>query len=228
MKDLHGQAAIDYYKEDEHPLLLHNSYGEPEEMPVEVFFREEEDFTYLEHLAISNCQGKVLDLGAGAGAHSLFMQNLGFDIEALDYSAGCAHVMRELGINKVLEKDYRKLSGKYDTVLMLMNGIGIAGTLNEVPNLILKCFELLNEGGHIIFDSSDISYLYPTDDDKPEHYFGEVKYQYDYKGQKGEWFNWVYVDTNTITDICNQLNVSCEILFQGQNDEFLAKIYKDS
>lgn len=225
MKDLHGQAILDYYKKEPHsPLLLHNSYGEPEEMPVEVFFREHEDFTELENTAISECSGTVLDLGAAAGAHALFLQALEFDVTALDNSPGCIDCLQMSGMKKYVNQDYRKHKGQYDTVLLLMNGLGIAGTLDEVPNLLKQCKKMLNKGGQILLDSSDISYLYEEDIQKPEGYFGEVRYQYEYKNQRGDWFDWVYVDQNKLKEITDSIGLKLEIIFTDENDQYLARI----
>lgn len=226
MKDLHGQAILDYYKGNrQNKLILHNSYGEPEEMPVEVFFRDELDFTTIEHLALIESKGKTLDIGAGAGAHALVLQSRGFDVSALEYSAGCVDVMKASGVEKVLHEDYRKHLQKYDTVLVLMNGLGLAGTLKQVPEFLKKCYSLLNSDGQIFIDSSDISYLYDDDSKSPDGYFGEVTYQYEYKDMKGEWFDWVYVDQAKLTQIVTQLGYQIEIMMTDENDQYLARIF---
>jgi len=225
VKDIHGKAILDYYKKSvQSPLLLHNSYGEPEEMPVEVFFREPEDLSELENTAITACRGSILDLGAGAGAHALFLQALEFDVTALDNSPGCIETMTLSGMNKVVDEDYQKHKSKYDTLLLLMNGIGLAGTLQEVPALLKKCKQLLNEDGQILVDSSDISYLYEDGLEKPESYYGNIRYQYEYNNEKDDWFGWVYVDPDTLTQIVKELGMEIEILFTDENDQYLAKI----
>lgn len=227
LKDIHGKAIRDYYRGDENTtLILHNSYGEPEEMPVEVFFREEEDLSVLEHLALIECKGTVLDLGAGAGVHSLILQSRGFDVVALENSPACVEVMKQSGVNKPILQDYRLHRTKYDTILVLMNGVGLAGTLKGLPEMIARCLSMLNEDGQILIDSSDISYLYEDGLSRPQGYYGEVQYQYEYKQQKGEWFDWVYVDQETLMVICNDLGVSCEILHTDETDQYLACISK--
>ncbi|MGL1886561.1 MAG: class I SAM-dependent methyltransferase [Reichenbachiella sp.] len=225
MKDVHGHAILDFYKGVfKAPLLLHNSYGAPEEMPVEVFFRDPDELSELENTAITNCRGTVLDLGAGAGAHALLLQSFECDITALDNSPGCIETMTLSGMNNVVEQDYKKHKSKYDTILLLMNGLGIAGTLNGVEELINQCKKLLNEGGQILVDSSDISYLYNDGLEKPDSYFGNIKYQYEYKGSKGEWFDWVYVDQDSLSEITKRMGLDLEILFEDENDQYLAKI----
>lgn len=193
-------------------------------MPVEVFFRDELDLSTLEHLALLECKGKTLDLGAGAGAHALILQSRGFEVYALENSPGCLEVMKQSGVVHCLFEDFRKHSGKYDTILVLMNGLGLAGTLNQVPDLLRKCIALLNPGGKILTDSSDISYLYENGLEKPKGYFGEVRYQYEYRGKKGDWFDWLYLDQKKLKEITDQLDLNLEVLHADENDQYLACI----
>ena len=224
MKDLHGKAILDYYQGNkESTLLIHNSYDEPEEMRAEVFFREELDFSTLENLALIECEGKILDLGAGAGAHTLALQSAEYDVVAIDNSPGCVEVMKKSGAIKCLQEDYQRHNAKYDTVLVLMNGLGLAGKLNLVPSFLIKCLSMLNPKGQVLIDSSDISYLYESLP-KPEGYHGEVRYQYEYQGDKGEWFDWVYVDQKKLKQITDQLGAELEILHSDENDQYLARI----
>lgn len=226
MKDIHGQAIRDYFQgKDVSVLSLHNSYGEPEEMPVEVFFRDQLEFTTLEHLAIMECKGKVLDIGAGAGAHVLALQDLGFEVYALETSPGCTEVLKQSGIKNVLAEDYRKHKGKYDTLLLMMNGLGIAGTLSKIPTFLKKCKTLLNSGGQILLDSSDINYLYEEGIRRPAGYYGDLRYQYEYKGEKGDWFDWVYVDQDKLSQIARKEGFNIEILMTDENDQYLAMIH---
>lgn len=228
MKDVHGTAIRDYYQgRQESPLILHNSYGEPETMPVEVFFREELDFTTLEHLAIMECQGAVLDIGAGAGAHALALQARNICVFALENSPGCFEVMKQSGVKNPVFGDYRKHAAKYDTVLLMMNGLGLAGKLSDVPRFLKKCQSLLNPGGQILLDSSDISYLYADGLEKPEGYYGEVNYQYEYRQLQGEWFDWVYVDQETLKGLSAKAGLKTEILMTDENDQYLARITRD-
>ncbi|MFY0625968.1 MAG: class I SAM-dependent methyltransferase [Reichenbachiella sp.] len=228
VQDVHGQAILDYYKGDHSvSLKLHNSYGVPEEMPVEVFFREPEDFSEIENTAIANCRGRILDIGAAAGAHSLLLQSLEMDVTALDYSPGCQITMEKSGVEKVVCEDFQKHQGKYDTILVLMNGLGLAGTLDQIPNFLNKCFNLLNSDGQILIDSSDISYLYEGDLERPNGYFGEVKYQYEYTCKKGDWFNWVYVDQLTLKNIVTELGIKYELLLEDENDQYLIRLVRD-
>ena len=227
MTNIHGQAILDYHQGDrQFKLFINNTYGEPEEMPVEVYFRSIDDFSEIETKALSLCYGKILDIGAAAGSHVLALQNEGQEAYALELSPGCVEVMKARGISNVIFEDYKKHAGKYDTLLLLMNGIGIANTLNEIPEFIKICKGLLNQGGQIILDSSDIKYLYEEDPDMevPYPYYGDIRYQYEYKGQVGEWFDWVYADQEMLTQIVEDAGLKIEIIVEDEFDQFLARI----
>jgi 2-polyprenyl-3-methyl-5-hydroxy-6-metoxy-1,4-benzoquinol methylase len=172
------------------PLILHTSYGDQDEMPVEIFFREPDDFPELEFIGLSLCDGRVLDVGAGVGSHSLYLQEKGFEVDALELSQTACHIMQQRGVQHIICEDFYKFEGqKYDTLLLLMNGIGLAGDVDGFRKLLQHSKELLTENGQLIFDSSDISYLYKDYNiKKPAHYFGEIQYQYEYKGTRGNLF----------------------------------------
>lgn len=227
-RDVYGEALYDYKEKGEltHPLLLHSSYGDIEEMPVEVFYREEDDIPELEYIALSLCDGKVLDVGAGTGVHALYLQEKGFDVTALEISEIACNIMRERGVQHVVNQDFFQLKDQtYDTLLFLMNGIGIAGTLEGFKNLLYHAKTLLTDRGQLLFDSSDISYLYEEYKIKrPEYYFGEINFQYEYKDQKGEPFKWLYIDQQTLIKTAHELNWVVQVLFEDDNDQYLVRM----
>ncbi|MEQ8241618.1 MAG: class I SAM-dependent methyltransferase [Cyclobacteriaceae bacterium] len=223
--DIYGEAVKDFYQNQFiAPLLLNNSYGEPEEMPIEVFFREEVDLSTIDHLALIECSGKILDVGAGTGVHSLILQERGFHVVALENSPRCVEVMTQSGIEKVINIDFRKHYEKYDTLLVLMNGLGLAGKLKNLTTTLQHFKSLLTKGGQILIDSSDISYLYEGAEFPSTHYFGEVSYQYEYKKKKGTWFDWLYVDQDTLSKHAKQAGLKLEILMTEENDQYLAHL----
>ena len=227
MIDIHGQAILDYLNgERDSKLLINNKYGEPEEMPLEVYFRNQEAFTEIEKTAITLCKGKILDIGAAAGDKVLALQNDGKDVTALELSKNCATAMEKQGISNVILEDYKIHAEKYDTLLLLMNGIGIASTLNEIPEFLTTCKGLLNPGGQIILDSSDIKYLYEDNPDieVPYPYYGDIQYQYEYKGQKGKWFDWVYADRDMLGQIVSDADMKMEVITEDEYDQYLVRI----
>ena len=224
--DIFGSALLDQFNNDAAEILwLHNSYGEPEEMPADVFFRDQSEMPDLELYALKNCRGEILDIGAGVGSHTLELQRCGFDISALEISTVACTIMRERGVKQIINKDFFDFQDKkYDTLLLLMNGIGLAGNIEKLSVLLNHCKKLLKKGGQIIFDSSDISYLYNDTSFPHEKYFGEISYQYEYKGVKGNWFDWVYVDSSLMAAISLDLGFNYEIIFEDDHDQYLARL----
>ncbi|EHQ24549.1 class I SAM-dependent methyltransferase [Mucilaginibacter paludis] len=226
MKDILGQALHDfYYQNKPDTLWIHNQYGPKEDMPVEIYFREPDEMPEAELMALQLCRGKVLDIGAGAGSHALVLQQKGFDVTAIDISGMAVAVMQARGVAKTQEADvFVYNQGKYDTLLLLMNGIGLSGTLPNLDVFLRHAQTLLKPGGQLLFDSSDIAYLYEGKLPNSDKYYGELYYQYEYKKQKTEWFNWLYIDQQTLKDAASKEGWTADILYQDEYDQYLAKL----
>lgn len=224
--DVFGNALQDQFNNNTADTLwLHNSYDEPEEMPVDIFFRTEEEMPDIELEAMDMCEGRVLDVGGGAGSHALILQERGFDVVAIDISAAAVGIMGKRGLNQAVEGDIFTYTGeKFDTLLFLMNGIGLTGTVEGFRNFLGHAKTLLNEDGQLLFDSSDITYLYEDTEMPADKYYGEVSYQYEYKGEKGEWFNWLYIDPRMLKQIARESGWECHLLFDDGQDQYLAEM----
>jgi SAM-dependent methyltransferase len=224
--DVFGNALQDQFNDNTaETLWLHNSYDEPEEMPVDIFFRTEEEMPDIELEAMDLCEGRVLDVGGGAGSHALILQERGFDVVAIDLSPSAVEIMQKRGVQQAVAGDIFSYSGeKFDTLLFLMNGIGLTGTVEGFKTFINHAKTLLNEGGQLLFDSSDITYLYEDTEKPTDKYYGEVSYQYEYKGEKGEWFNWIYIDPQLLRQIARESGWECHLLFDDGQDQYLAEM----
>jgi len=226
--DPYGSALADFAKEVvDGKLLLNNSYGEPEEMPVWYFFREYTEMPELEKMALSVCDGRVLDIGAGTGSHAICLQQMSKEVTAIDTSPLAVEVMSASKVKDARCMDFFHLKNeRYDTLLALMNGIGFIGKLPSLSTFLAKADELLAPDGQIIIDSSDITYLYEGREKPSAYYYGEVQFQYEYKGQKGEWFNWVYIDMDTLTQEAYDLGWITYILHKDENEQYLARMVR--
>jgi len=223
--DVFGKALTDIYRNGEaEPLWLHNSYGEPEEMPLDFFFRDDEDMPVLELQALHMCKGRVLDIGAGVGSHALLLQAFNIDVTAIDISEDAVKIMKDRGVKKAFLQDIYTYQEKFDTIFMLMNGIGLTGTLAGFKDFLVQVKALLNPGGQLLFDSSDISYLYENMPKPANQYYGEVSYQYEYQNKKGNWFNWVYLDKDTVISIAEHTGWDTELVFDDGEDQYLFKL----
>lgn len=227
-RDVYGEALYDFHilGDLKDTLLLHSSYGDIEEMPIEVFYRDAEDFPELEHIALALCDGHVLDVGAGVGSHALYLQDKGFQVDALEISESACSIMKQRGVRHIVQHDFFTLQeGNYDTLLFLMNGIGLAGTIVGLRQLLRHSKKLLSDKGQLLFDSSDISYLYDEYRiPKPEHYLGEIRFQYEYKGILGKPFHWLYIDQQELIKIAHEEDWVVQILFEDDNDQYLVRM----
>lgn len=228
-----GAAIRDYQNKGKASRLrVLSSMFDEDEMPVAHLFRTFNQMPRLEQKALSMAKGRVLDIGAGAGCHALALQERGLEVKAIDISPLSCEVMSERGVKDVecVNLFNPQLQGKYDTLLLLMNGTGIAGKLNRLSMLLNRLKELLAEGGQILIDSSDLKYIYENEDgsmdiDLNAPYYGEVDYQMQYKNIKGEPFDWLYTDPMLLASISKQCGLNCEIVEEGENYDFLARLF---
>ena len=227
-----GAAIRDYHLRGKAARLrVMSSMFDEDEMPVDHLFRTFDDMPHLEQKALNMAYGKVLDIGAGAGCHALALQERGMDVKAIDISPLSCEVMKERGIKDVecVNLFCKQLQGKYDTLLLLMNGTGIAGKLSQLPALLNRLKELLSEEGQILIDSSDLKYIYENEDgsmdiDLNAQYYGEVDYQMQYRDIKGEPFDWLYTDPMLLVSVSKQCGLQCQIIEQGEHYDYLAKL----
>jgi predicted TPR repeat methyltransferase len=224
--DIFGRALYDYYKgRFQPPLLLHNKYGVPEEIPVEGYFFDESSFSEMEDFALSLCKGRTLDAGAAAGRHTLTLQSRGLNVTGLEISPGCCNLMRERGLKSVACADiFEWNEGVFDTIILMMNGIGLAGNVEGLKRLLNHFKVLLARGGQIIFDSSDVSYLYEHAPVPVRRYYGEIDYRYEYRQQTGDWFSWLYIDMEKMNEISLNSGWSMQVIYEDSDGTYLGRL----
>ncbi len=231
-EDILGAALLDYqqgnYSED---IITYSSLDEEDQLPLPYMFRSFKEMPKLEKKALKICQGEILDVGCGAGSHSLYLQANDLSVTSLDNSAGAIEVSKLRGVKNTINENILSFEGKtFDTILILMNGIGLAGTLNGLEKFFAKLKSLLRKDGQILLDSSDIIYMFENDEDGgywiPEdvNYYGEVSFSMEYKNKKSESFPWLYVDYNTLQRAANYSNLNCELVMEGEHYDYLARL----
>ena len=232
IQDPMGQAILDYWKTGQaEKIRVFSPMFEEDEMPVEILFRKYEDMPAIERHAMDISRGKILDVGAGAGCHALVLQQRGMDVTAIDISPLSVEAMKGRGVQKVLEQDFYTLEGQFDTILLLMNGVGIVGTMERFPLLFRQLESLLAPGGQVLCDSSDLCYIYEDEEGvidltDVEGYYGELTYQLQYKDIIGKPFPWVYVDAETLREKAEENGFEMEVVIQGEHYDYLARLTK--
>lgn len=231
-EDLMGAAIRDYFRQGKSAQLkVLSSLFDDDEMPVAHLFRSYHEMPPLEQRALNEARGKVLDVGAGAGCHALALQERGFDVTAVDISPLSCETMKERGVANVecVNIFNQRFQERFDTLLLLMNGTGIAGKLSRLPQLLSRLKQLMNPGAQILIDSSDLRYVYEDENgvldvDLDGAYYGEVDYQMTYRNIIGKSFDWLYADSVVLAECCRQCGLKCEILAQGNHYDYLARI----
>ena len=225
-----GRMLVDYLNgENEAAVDVYSETVEMWSMSGEVMFRKWEDMDLLEQRALALCRGDVLDVGAGSGCHSLYLQEQGLQCLAMDLSPGCIEVMRKRGVKQTVSADICKYADrKFDTILVLMNGLGIAGTVKNLRALLRHFLDLLRPGGQIIADSTDISSLF--DDDcyrySLDNYSGEIDFVMQYKEARSDRFYWLYIDFTSLERMVASLGVHCRQLMICEDGRYLVRIFK--
>lgn len=228
-----GKAIRDYYhQENSQDLQTETSISELDELPVDYLFRDFEEMNDIEQKALTLSRGKVLDIGAGAGSHSLYLQNnRHLEVTALDISPLSIEICRLRGVKRAVAENMLAFSGDtFDTILLLMNGTGIFQSLLVIDIYLKKLYALLNEKGQILIDSTDILYMFDRDEDggvyiPAEGYYGELDYVVHYKGESEEPIKWLYLDFNTLKNAAEHNGFTIEKILQ-EDESYLAKLTK--
>ena len=230
-KDIFGKALLDYqnnnYSED---IITWTNISDEDDLPIPYLFRSYAEMPKLEQKALQLSKGKILDGGCGAGSHSLWLQDKGFNVKAIDSSKGAIEVCTKRGVSKAELKALLDETETFDTILLLMNGTGIFQEIIQVSKYLKHLKSLLNTNGQILIDSSDISYMYEDDDgglwiDINSHYPGELDYFLSYKGEQEAPMKWLYLDFDTLKTACQSVGLQCEKIMDGEHFDYLAKLF---
>lgn len=229
-KDPMGAAIADFFQKGKAARLrVFSSQFDEDEIPASQLFRTYDEMPVLEQKALQLATGKILDCGAGSGCHALALQQMNKEVHAIDISPLSVDVMQKRGVThafqiNLFDDNYLE---KFDTILMLMNGTGIIGKLENMPLFFEKMKQLLNPGGCIYVDSSDLRYLFEDEDgsfliDLASDYYGEIDFQMQYKQIKGDPFYWLYVDFQTLSLYASEHGFRAELVEEGEHYDYLA------
>lgn len=227
-----GAAISDFHRHGQAGRLrVFSPDFDEDEIPVETLFRSFDEMPPLEQQALRMASGAVLDVGAGAGCHTLALQDMGHDVTAIDISPLSVQTMQERGVQNALLQDFWDVAPSFDTILMLMNGIGIVGTVDALPRFFRHIDMILAPGGQLLLDSSDLSYLFEDEDGNVELpssdvYYGQLTYQMQYKRVKGSPFPWLYIDFPLLARIAGENGFDCQLVAEGQHYDYLARLIR--
>jgi cyclopropane fatty-acyl-phospholipid synthase-like methyltransferase len=147
--------------------------------------------------------GRVLDIGCGAGRHSLYLQQQGFDVLGVDMSPLAIEVCQRRGLKQAQVRSITQVSpklGLFDTILMLGNNFGLMGSFRRARGLLKRFHTMTSQQARLIVESNDI---YQTTD--PDHLAyqefnrqrsrlpGQIRMRVRYKKYVMPWFDYLMV-----------------------------------
>lgn len=230
-KDIFESAFNDYLEGQlKNHIIVHTNISEKEKLPVQYFFRSNEQLPELEKIALNLCSGKILDIGAGAGCHSFILQKNGFDVTAIDISPGAVKTMQQIGIRNTKCIDFFAMeTEKFDTILILMDSIGLVKKLSGLTRFFKKCRSLLNSEGKIILDSADLMHHFMDAEgyarlDANAGYYGEINYCLEYKEKMGKPFKWLFVDFSNLSWYAEKAGFTSELIYEDNSFNYLAEL----
>lgn len=233
MKDLFGKAILDYQTNNlPENLFTETSISEEDEMSVAYLFRSFSEMPKIEQQALLLSKGRVLDVGCGAGSHSLYLQNeKKLSVTSIDVSKNAISACSLRGIKNAFHSSILNFETdeKFDTIILLMNGTGIFEKAERVGIYLQKLKSLLADNGQILIDSSDILYMFDEDDEVNKEistsgYYGELEFIISYKGEKETPFLWLYLDFDSLKRIASSSGLQCEMVVIGDHFDYLAKL----
>ncbi|MDN6310706.1 MAG: class I SAM-dependent methyltransferase [Flavobacteriaceae bacterium] len=224
--DVFGLAVESFYEnQDTAPIEVHVKDFDTDLIPVDYLFRNYDEMPMIEKTAIDLAKGKVLDVGCCAGSHLLELKKRNHNVFGIDISEKSVDVCQKRGLAQVVQKDFFKLDQpdfkNFDTIFLLMNGIGIVKRVDQLNSFFSQLKTLIKPDATIYLDSTDLSYLFDTDEFP--HYYGEMSYQISYKNQCSPIFEWLYLDFGSLKKSAERNGFNCCFLMQD-SESYLAKL----
>ncbi|MFH2057622.1 MAG: methyltransferase domain-containing protein [Pseudomonadota bacterium] len=227
-KDPLGTMMLDYLSGDHKAFVtVESDTMDMWKMTGKTMFRTFGAMNRIERKALSLCRGKILDIGAGSGCHTLYLQNKNKQVHALDLSCGSIEVMKKRNVvHPIYDHLFSLKNKRYDTLLMLMNGIGIVGSLDGL-NLFFQFIKtILNTNGQILVDSTDLAALYDPKilASANQEYYGQTRFTMTYKKIISDPFDWLYIDFHTLIFHAGLHGFECEKIMADKTGKYLARI----
>ena len=228
--DIFGKAIKDYYihKKENAKIIVHSPDFDDDEIPVSYLFRGFNEMPKIEQIALQQAKGNILEVGCGAGSHALYLQSQNKNVTAIDISPLSIQIATKRGVKNAICADFFNFesSKPFETILILMNGIGIAGKTSKLYTFFEQAKKLLSPNGQILVDSSDLIYLFEDEDvSDRSKYYGEMTYQISYGDTKSEEFDWLYLDFEQLKLVAEMNGFKVNLIKKGSHFDYLAQLF---
>jgi len=200
-------------------VRVHSDGGKPEDVDAAVFFREPAEMGSWELRALQLCQGRVLDVGAGAGCHALALQERGLEVVAVETCDAFVEVMRARGVMDARCAALAEVEdGPFDRLLLLMHGLGIAGNPDGLRWLLADAHRLVAREGCVLLDSRDPGEAC----DEPG--FGVAVMRFEYSGVMGPTFPWLFAGVEALERLAAEVGWETNVVLREPDGRYLASL----
>jgi SAM-dependent methyltransferase len=204
-----------------------------------LYFLEYDDWSPLEKQAVEFAEGRILDVGCGAGRHSLYLQQKGFDVTGIDNSPGAIEVCKLRGLKKAIVRPVTQVAkfkpNSFDTIIMLGNNFGLFGSREQARVILREISRITSPAARIIAQSLDpyktgnLEHLeYHKSNKKRGRMPGQIRLRVRFRRAIGEWFDYLFVSPVEMQDILHETEWRIEHFIQPEGPHFIAVIGKKS
>lgn len=236
-RDAHGHALYDYFKDESGYVLVErdDGYINPT-LSAQVYFTEYDEWPEHVKNALQHVRGTVLDIGCGAGRHSLWLQENRFEVTGIDVSPLTVEVCKLRGLKKVEVLPIADITpelGVFDTIIMFGNNFGLVESFDKARWFLEKLQDITTERGRIIAESRD-----PYQTKVPEHLeyhefnrkkgrmAGQLRLRTRYKKYMDPWFDYLIVSKEEMKGILKDTGWSVKKFIDGEHSMYVAVIDK--
>jgi SAM-dependent methyltransferase len=235
-QDAFGQMIWACYKGEDVYEVIERDDGYIDAMSSKGYFSDYEDWHPIEQKAMQFVEGRVLDVGCGAGRHSLYLQKKGFDVLGIDVSPLVIKVCRLRGLKKaevmaIEDADFKLDS--FDRIIMMGNNFGLFGGFKKARELLRKFHEMTSEKALIIAETRD---PYKTDNAAHLRYHklnkikgrmgGQVKIRNRFREYVGRWFDYLMVSKEEMREILKGTGWKTRQFINSENSRYVAIIQR--
>lgn len=208
--DLWGEICEDYYNTGKADFVYCNDHGNKDKDNPKSYF--ETTFSSEEITAMKYAKGHVLDIGCGVGRNMLWLQSNGLMVTGIDISARTVEVAKKRGaidVRCLSLWNIQELEFKSDTVLLMGNNMGLAGSLNNTERMLRLLYEITSNEAVLIGNivdpsSSDPRYIeYQNKNESAGRYKGQIRMRLEYKGKTTTWFDLVLFEKDVLINLLN-------------------------
>ncbi|MFH1368632.1 MAG: methyltransferase domain-containing protein [Elusimicrobiota bacterium] len=238
-KDAYGKEIWARYKKKSDIETIERDDGYSESSPgfASIYFSPHKEWSEHDNKAIKLVKGRVLDVGCGAGRHSLYLQGLGFDVTAIDNSPLAVKVCRLRGIKKAkvisVTQTGKFKAGSFDTIIMMGNNFGLMGGFRQARRILKAFYRITSPGGRIIAETTD-----PYKTDFPPHLkyqawnrrrgrmSGQLRIRAKFGKCRGPWFDYLFVSREELKDILSGTRWKIEKLINTKTSKYMMILHK--